>query len=200
MTLRIAYILEATGGGTRKHLAELVSGARAQGHEILVIANSGRDPDFGDDIASYAAKGCTVNVVPMHREICPFSDAAALFNIVKHLKRFKPDVIHTHAAKAGALGRIASLFLPKVAVIHTPHTLPFEWAQGWRRLVYRLLEAAFGRLSDAIIALTNAQATTITSARMLKLGRTPAVIPNGVSRTAGLSREETRRRWGAGMK
>lgn len=193
--LRIAYVLEATAGGTRKHLRELVSGMCSHGHAVMVVVNQGREPDFGEDITWYKGQGCEVAVIPMGRNIQPLKDAIALLRIARALRRFKPDVIHTHAAKAGALGRLASLFVPHAAVVHTPHTLPYDWAEGAVSAVYRLLEAGFGRLTDAAVALTNAQARRMIEARTVKLGTEPRVIANGVSKAAGLARDEVRKRW-----
>ena len=193
--LRIAYILEATAGGTRKHLRELVSGMCSHGHAVMVIVNQGREPDFGEDISWYKGEGCEAAVIPMGRNIAPLKDAIALFRIVCALRRFKPDVIHTHAAKAGALGRLASLFIPHTAVVHTPHTLPYDWAEGAASTAYRLLEAGFGRLTDAEVALTHAQAQRMVEARTVKLGTPPRIIVNGAGRAAGLAKDAVQKRW-----
>ena len=195
--LRIAFVLEATAGGTRKHLRELVRGLVATGFEVMAVVSKGRDVDFGDDIAWYGAMGCKVAVVPMVREIRPWEDMKALARIWVHMRHFKPDVIHTHAAKGGALGRLAALSWRRAAVVHTPHTLPCEWANGWRKHLYRAVDAMLGRMSDRLIALTNAQKNTMLAARLTAVHKSPTVIPNGVDTWAGLSRSEARRKLGA---
>jgi glycosyltransferase involved in cell wall biosynthesis len=193
---RIAYILEATGGGTRKHLRHLVSAVKPAGFDVLLIVSQGRDPDFADDILQYKAVGCAVEVIPMRREVSPASDFGALVRIARRLIRFQPDIIHTHSAKAGALGRLAALLIPHARVIHTPHTLPFEWAGGFTKFAYRAIEIMLGRITDAAVALTRAQASLMKASRVLTLGKEPALIPNGVSMPQVLSREEVRKRWG----
>ncbi|MBN1808543.1 MAG: glycosyltransferase family 4 protein [Planctomycetes bacterium] len=178
--LRTAYILEATAGGTRKHMLHLVSAARSAGHEVCIIVNAGRDPDFGDDIDYFRKSGCVVHVVDMVREISPWTDLRALGEITRLLKRFRPHIVHTHAAKAGALGRMAASRLAYARVVHTPHTLPYEWADGTRSIVYRCMETFLGRLTHAMVALTRAQQASIRAAHVV-MNRTPVeVIHNGV--------------------
>lgn len=60
-----------------------------------------------------------------NRRINPFFDLFALITITKVLLKGRYDVIHLHSAKAGILGRIASLFVTTKKVIYTPHGAPF---------------------------------------------------------------------------
>ena len=63
----------------------------------------------------------------MRRAISPFYDLISLIQIIFIIYKFTPDIIHTHAAKAGLLGRLASMFYyKKVKVIHTYHGNVFE--------------------------------------------------------------------------
>lgn len=192
---RIAYVLEATGGGTRKHLRHLVSAVKSAGFDVLLIVSQGRDPDFAGDILQYRAAGCTVEVLPMRREVSPASDFGAFVQIICRLVHFRPDIIHTHSAKAGALGRLAALLVPHARVIHTPHTLPFEWAGGLAGHIYRAIEITLGRITDATVALTQAQASLMKASRVLPFGKEPVLIRNGVSTPQTLPREEVRKRW-----
>ena len=65
------------------------------------------------DEADYLEKVATdvkaIRIDGLGRSIKPRADLTALFAIVKEIRRFKPDVIHTHTAKAGVVGRIASI-------------------------------------------------------------------------------------------
>jgi glycosyltransferase involved in cell wall biosynthesis len=78
------------------------------------------------DEADYLEK-VAVDVVAIHidglgRSIKPRADLTALFAVVKEIRRIKPDVIHTHTAKAGVIGRIASIISGKKSIrVHTFH-------------------------------------------------------------------------------
>jgi glycosyltransferase involved in cell wall biosynthesis len=78
------------------------------------------------DEADYLEKVATdvkaIRIDGLGRSIKPRADLTALFAIVKEIRRFKPDVIHTHTAKAGVVGRIASILSGQKSIrIHTFH-------------------------------------------------------------------------------
>ncbi|MFN8292778.1 MAG: glycosyltransferase [Chitinophagales bacterium] len=60
-------------------------------------------------------------VPEMYRELNPFRDYKSYFKIRKIISDFKPDIVHTHAAKAGAVGRLAAIHEDVPVVIHTFH-------------------------------------------------------------------------------
>ena len=63
-----------------------------------------------------------IRIDGLGRSIKPRADLTALFAIVKEIRRFKPDVIHTHTAKAGVVGRIASILSRQKSIrVHTFH-------------------------------------------------------------------------------
>jgi glycosyltransferase involved in cell wall biosynthesis len=78
------------------------------------------------DEADYLVKVATdvraIRIDGLGRSIKPRADLTALFSIIKEIRRFKPDVIHTHTAKAGVVGRIASLLSGHKSIrVHTFH-------------------------------------------------------------------------------
>src|SRR6056297_2197557 len=59
------------------------------------------------------------------REIRPFKDVAALFNLIGILRRYKSAVVHLHSSKAGFLGRVAARMVGIKRVLYTPHCAAF---------------------------------------------------------------------------
>ena len=57
----------------------------------------------------------------LQREVAPWRDRGAYNRIKELIKEFKPDIVHTHAAKAGAVGRMAAADLGVKAIVHTFH-------------------------------------------------------------------------------
>jgi glycosyltransferase involved in cell wall biosynthesis len=77
------------------------------------------ESDYLDQVATDIA---AIRVSGLGRSVSPFKDLNAFFLLIKEIRRFKPDVIHTHTAKAGVLGRFAGLIAaPSAKRVHTFH-------------------------------------------------------------------------------
>src|SRR4051812_37078700 len=87
-------------GGPAKHVVWLSDRMRRRGHESVLIAGT---VPMGEEDMSYFAEAHGVKPVfirEMSRELSP-KDAVSLFKIYREIRRFRPDIIHTHTAKAG---------------------------------------------------------------------------------------------------
>ena len=86
------------------------------------------------------------------------SDRKALKKIKTIIKEFKPDIVHTHAAKAGALGRKAAFDCKVPVVLHTFHGHVFHSYFGkFKSEVYRRIEKRLASRSSGIIAISDQQ-------------------------------------------
>jgi glycosyltransferase involved in cell wall biosynthesis len=91
------------------------------------------------------------------REVSPRRDLRALLALRKYLAKLRPDVVHTHTSKAGALGRLAARLAGRVPVVHAPHGHLFYGYYG--RLGTGLVvtaERALAPLAERIAVLTDA--------------------------------------------
>jgi glycosyltransferase involved in cell wall biosynthesis len=78
--------------------------------------------DEADYLEKVAVDVKAIRIDGLGRSIKPRADLTALFAIIKEIRRFKPDVIHTHTAKAGVVGRIASILSGQKSIrVHTFH-------------------------------------------------------------------------------
>jgi len=129
------------------------------------ILIKGTEHETEGDMMDMAAKwGVSPVLVPeMGREVNVWDDLAALWRVLRILIREKPDIVHTHTAKAGAVGRLAVLlyrvlfpFSSKpVNVFHTYHGHVFHsYFSGWKTLLYRGIEKALGLFTTRIITLS----------------------------------------------
>src|SRR6185437_7719437 len=88
------------------------------------------------------------------------------------------DVVHTHSAKAGALGRMAAFRANVGRVVHTLHGLPFhEFQPAWRRAAYVRIERQLGRRTDALLAVGNAVAAEAIRRRLAVPERVRTIAP-----------------------
>ncbi len=177
---RIAQIIEATTGGTRRHLLDIVNGIDAQRFELHVICATQRDPAFLADIKAMRARDIPVHVVQMVRAVSPQHDIVACREIARLLRRHRFDCVHTHSSKAGVLGRVAARRTRIPAVIHTPHVLPFDMHAGAAvRMLYRFIERRLARWTDRLVCVSRAGMLSAVGAGVAPAGHYD-IIPNGV--------------------
>ena len=154
--IRVVLVLEATIGGTRRHLRDLALELRERGFVVHVAYSALRDPDFVRDIGLFRSHGIGLSEIPMRRGPSPFRDIAAALRLRRVIRKFKPDVIHLHSTKAGLVGRIAAIG-SGIRVIYTPHCFAFEMESRLRPL-YRLAERLLAPLTDGLIAVCKSEA------------------------------------------
>ena len=103
-----------------------------------------------------------VIISTLGRAVRPIQDLRSFFSLCRLMARSRPHIVHTHTAKAGALGRAAAFVTGVPLVIHTFHGSVFSGyfgATGTR--VYRFIEKALSRITDAVVAISPAVAREI---------------------------------------
>jgi len=176
----VLHVMEATEGGTRRHLRDLVFALDPVAFRVVLAVSCGREAAFrSSDLPAYVARGIAVHEVPMRRGIAPVADAVSLARLVRVIRKVRPDVVHAHSSKAGFLARLAGACC-RVPVVYTPHVFPFLMACGARRKsLYRLLERCVRGATAALIAVSEEEAR---EARRLGFSRDRVfLIPNGVA-------------------
>lgn len=99
----------------------------------------------------------------LKRSVNPFSDYFAYKKIKKIIKEFKPDIVHTHASKAGAIGRIAAWQCNVPVIVHTFHGHVFKgYFSGFKTNIFKAIERFLSKKSSAIIAISNIQKQELT--------------------------------------
>ena len=171
---RVLHVFEPPDGGVAQAVAQLAQGLGAHGYEVEVAGPRAAAP--------YAALAFLE--VPVHRLAfargydAPHRDARALAQLVQVLQGGRFDLVHCHAAKAGALGRIAGR-LVGVPVLYSPHCLPFVGdVSSPRTRVSLALERALGPLTAALVCVCEAERRVATDHALVRAGRA-TVVRNG---------------------
>ena len=120
---RVAHILEATVGGTARHLTEIGCELAGLGIPQEAILSRRAEESFAGRAERLARAGVRITWVPMTREIAPGADLRALWQLIRCLRRSRPEIVHTHSSKAGILGRAAALLAGVPVLIHSPPSL-----------------------------------------------------------------------------
>ncbi len=180
--MHVLHVIEATIGGTRRHVVDACRGLRARGVRVTLVASALREPRFRDDLALLDREGVTVRELPMVRAIRPHRDVAHVLALRAALKELRPDIVHTHSSKAGAIGRLASWSTGIGARVHTPHTFAFLFGamfSSFSRSLFRTVEKELARKTDRFIAVSADEAATFASADFIPASKV-RVVGNGI--------------------
>ena len=135
-----------------------------RGHDVTLITGPAIGPE-GELFNQTKNQKYNVIVVPeLIRSICPLYDTITYRKIKKHLKQFQPDIVHTHSAKAGVLGRFAAhSFRAKSknaripGIVHTIHGLAFHQYQSeFLNKFYIAVEKSAAKRTDFFISVADA--------------------------------------------
>jgi glycosyltransferase involved in cell wall biosynthesis len=156
------------------------------------------DPSEGELSPPIETKN--ICVPALRKTVNPVRDAAAYRAVAGHIRRTRPDIVHTHMAKAGTIGRIAARRNDTPVVIHTFHGHVLEgYFSPARNQVYLRIERLLARSTDVLVAVSPAVRDELLS---LGIGRPSQwrVIPLGLELQelldARISPLEARRRLG----
>jgi glycosyltransferase involved in cell wall biosynthesis len=175
-------------GGPALHTVILNDGLRQRGYDTLLVYGSVGPQEASFEELAKARGLPTVYIPQLGRRISLFDDARAFAHVVGAIWRWSPDVVHTHTAKAGTLGRIAALVYNtasrrarRCAVIHTFHGHVLEGYFGpLGSAVVRAIERTLARITDRIVTISVRQREDITRRFGIAPARKVATVPLGL--------------------
>ena len=180
-------------GGPAQHVVWLHEGLTANGVESLLV--TGVVPPGEQEMSDFAAaRGVTPIVIPtMSRELSP-RDLWTIWKVWRLMVRFRPDIVHTHTAKAGAVGRIAGLFYRRAKFVHTFHGHVFHSYYGkWKTRFFLAIERTLARLNtDRIVVLSEQQLREIRDDFRVGRAEQFAIVPLGIDLDALRAPETSR--------
>ncbi|HUC24071.1 MAG TPA: glycosyltransferase [Streptosporangiaceae bacterium] len=141
----VATVITRLEGGAGVMALRGVLGLDRSAFEPLIITGSG-----GRLTELASAHGVEIVVDPVLKAtIDPVADVRAVRWLSSLLSDYKPDVVHTHCAKAGTIGRLAARRAGTRRIVHTYHGFPFhEFQSRARRCAYIAVEQRLGRITD----------------------------------------------------
>ena len=210
----VRIIARLNVGGPARHVVWLTQALQDDEFETTLIAGS--VPPGEDDMSYFADEAGVMPVYlrEMSRELSP-GDLISIFKLYRILVAQKPDVLHTHTAKAGSVGRMAALVYRwltwktllgrprRVKVIHTFHGHIFHSYYGRLKTnIFLAIERNLARFAtDKIIVLSEQQLSEINSKFRVGSGAQFRIVPLGVDteplQPSEAARIEVRREIGA---
>jgi glycosyltransferase involved in cell wall biosynthesis len=165
--MRIAHIITRLilGGAQENTVLCCEDLMRDYGDRVLLITGPPLGPE-GSLLQRARAGGVPVELIPqLRRPIHPWRDLASYRRIKQVLRDFRPEVVHTHSAKGGMLGRAAAWSLHVPAIVHTVHGAPFHRYQGRAgRALFRACERWAAGRCHALVGVADAMTDLMVTA------------------------------------
>ncbi len=162
--------------------------------ETLLI---GGYKDKTEDSSEFIVKDLGIEpiIIPeMHRKINLINDILAYRKIKKIINDFKPDIVHTHASKAGAIGRFAALSSKVPVIVHTFHGNIFHsYFNSYKSKFFVKIEQELAKKTKKIIAISKTQKYELSEIYKITKPENIEVIPIGMDLAKFQEDSETKR-------
>jgi len=151
----VRVIARLNVGGPAIHVVLLSARLRAAGYETILVKGT-EAPSEGDLVGFARELGVEPVVVPeFGREIRWWDDAIAFWKLLRLIRRERPDIVHTHTAKAGMLGRVAASLAGVPLVVHTFHGHVFHgYFSPARTRLFVAIERWLARRTHRLVAVS----------------------------------------------
>jgi len=187
--VRVLHVQKSSGmGGSERHLASLLPALHMAGHEVrMCVLTTGQALRF---IEPLTASGVPVRAIPAGKDLNPRVIAA----LVRQIKSFRPDLVHTHLIHGDLHGQIAARMsgTPGVSSVHSAHSFYRQWP-------YRSAVRLSGRLAKRRIAISKHVQQFLEESHLTSPDRI-RVVPYGIDAAewtiSKTERIEARRKWG----
>lgn len=171
---KILYIVEAMGGGVFTYIVDLANELVKEYDMYIAYAVRKQTPK---NYKNYFDKRIhLIEVKNFGRAINPTKDIAAFFEVKKIAAEIKPDGIHLHSSKAGAIGRVA--LNGKIPMFYTPHGYSFlmENYKPMKRKMFKLIESVCAKRNCTTISCSVGE-----HQETLKLTKRATYVNNGIN-------------------
>ncbi len=172
-------------GGPAQHVVLLARGLDPATYDSTLLAGAvgpgEREMTLND--GPHSDPSVVVERVPGLAPLAsPLADLRAVWWLYRRFRRIRPDLVHTHTAKAGAVGRLAAALAGVPVRLHTyhGHVLGGGYFSAPRTAAYRFIERQLARLSHRLIALSGAQERELAERHRIAPSEKFRVVPLGL--------------------
>ena len=165
-------------GGPAVIVADLMRELNSEKFQTVLITGYCAD-DEADFLEEVATDIPATRIHGLGRSVSVFGDFKSFFVLLGIIRKFQPDVIHTHTAKAGVLGRLAGLLAyPKARRVHTFHGhLLHGYFSPLKTKFVVVIERFLASISDALIAIGNQVKSDLLAAGVGKPNQYSVIFP-----------------------
>jgi len=163
-------------------------------YETLLV---GGEKDPTEDSSKFIVEKlglAPVSVPTMKRAIHPLNDYKAYKTLQGIIREFKPDIVHTHASKAGFLGRWAAISEKVPITVHTFHGHVFHgYFNPVKTALFKQLERSLAKRTDAIVVLSPKQQQELVEEHRIIPKEKAEIIPLGFDLQRFVTQRESKR-------
>ena len=142
-------------GGPAIHATLLTSRLDPARFTTTLVAGT-EDAAEGNYLALHGRDAAVEIIADLGREIRPLRDLRTLWTLMRLIRRVQPTIVHTHTAKAGAVGRLAALLCGVPVVVHTFHGHVLRgYFSPAKTAVYRAIERGLAWRTDRLLTVTD---------------------------------------------
>ncbi|MBC7329541.1 glycosyltransferase family 4 protein [bacterium] len=198
--LVIQLITRFIRGGAQLGVLLLAKNLPKFGYDVLVATGL-----EGELIGQAKKEGIPLYLIPsLKRDVSPFHDILALFQIISLLRKKKPAILHTHTSKAGFLGRIAGRICRVPVIVYSPRGHVFSgYFSPLKTKIFWLCEKLTLKMCDAFVCLTDEERrewikygfnhprmSVIPSGVEIERFENPKISPLSLRKNLGIGEEE----------
>jgi glycosyltransferase involved in cell wall biosynthesis len=178
---RVLQIINRLNLGGPTYIAGYLSAYMGDEFETQLVAGMKDDSEESSDFIIHNMGITPIYIKNMKREISIKNDRVAYFEIDAIIKKFKPDIVHTHAAKAGTLGRLAAWRNNVPVALHTFHGHVFHgYFSPAKTRIFLEIERFLASKTAGIIAISNEQKRELVQDYKVTTNEKAFVIPLGM--------------------
>jgi glycosyltransferase involved in cell wall biosynthesis len=175
-------------GGPARHVALLNAGLDARGHDTLLVHGQLDEGEASFEQFARDRRLRMIKVGELGRRVSAASDLAAFTALTRLIRDEQPDVVHTHTAKAGTLGRLAALACNaarsrsrRALVVHTFHGHVFEgYFSTAANHAIRAIERSLAHVTDTIVTISPRQRVDIVERFRVAPAAKTVIVPLGL--------------------
>jgi len=177
---KVLRIINRLNLGGPTYNATLLSKFMEKDFTTLLVSGLKLESEQSSDFIAEKYNIKPVYINNMYRSLNPIKDFKAYNELKKIIKDFKPDIVHTHAAKSGALGRLAAFNQNVPIIIHTFHGHIFHsYFNKIKSLFFIFIERMLAKISTRIIVISDLQKQEIVEKYKICNSNKIEVIPLG---------------------
>lgn len=185
--MKILYgITKSNFGGAQRYVYELAAEASLQGHDVAVLC--GQNGKLVEKLREAEIK--VITLPSLEKDISLIKETKSFIEIIKILRREKPDVFHINSSKMGGLGSLVGRLTGVRKIIFTAHNWAFNWPRPeWQNIIIKFLQWLTIILSHTTICVSEKTRTDVENWIFVKNKLT--LIYNGVREFNLVPRENT---------
>jgi len=167
------------------------------GFETMLVSGMKAESEESSEFIVKSLDLHPVYIPEMYRELNPFRDYKSYYKLRDIIRKFKPDIVHTHAAKAGAVGRLAAAHEGVPVIVHTFHGHVFHsYFNPAKTRVFLEIERYLAKKTTKIITLSEAQKNELSNIYKVAPSDKFEIVPLGFDlEKFGQDQDEKRRKF-----